>query len=149
MIRHVWSVYCANSVIDKASNNVTLIEVIERIEVGPQSDPDQQMLLPIISNLVTLWSRRQVDTPVRGRVKTQFHDPSGAVMGEWEYDVDLTVERRTRNRARLPGLQVRGSGIHEWRILVWDDGDSAWEEVAAVPIEIVVPGAETSDEEVS
>jgi hypothetical protein len=111
MIQHVWSVLCSRSLIDRETNNITLFEAIEQVKIGQR--------------------------PPR-RTRSAFVRPSG-VMTEAivEHDIDLRTNLRNRHRHKFAGIPVREGGRHIFRVDVWNDTRGTWEEVAAVPLEII------------
>jgi hypothetical protein len=142
MIQHVWSVLCSRSLIDRETNNITLFEAIEQVKIGRrpprQENAPEEGLLPIRVELVTLWIRSPDNEPTQGRTRSAFVRPSG-VMTEAivEHDIDLRTNLRNRHRHRFAGIPVREGGRHVFRVDVWNDTRGDWEEVAAVPLEII------------
>ena len=142
MIDHVWTVLCSRSVIDRETNNMSLFEVIEQLTLGDASPPaersaEDEGLAPIQLELVTLWTRHRDDESESGRARIRFYRPSG-----WfdpltrEYNIDLTVHRRVRNRSKLAGLAIREPGRHHFETSVWDEAGDDWHVVATTPLEI-------------
>ena len=138
MIDHVWSVLCNSATIDRESNNVTLFQVVEQLNVSGPSGADVSTGVAIFdAELVTLWSRTNLDHPARSRARIQFVAPDGALLGKpILYDVDLTGYGRLRNRTRISGFPVRGPGKYEFRVEL--EKDSGWETVAKIPVEVRV-----------
>jgi hypothetical protein len=61
MIDHVWTILCSRAVIDRDTNNMSLLEVIEQLTLGDASPPvEGEGLAPIQLELVTLWTRREM-----------------------------------------------------------------------------------------
>ena len=140
MIKHVWSVFCSKDIINSVTNNITLVEIIERLQVQgrPSTESDSVFLGPINGVLVTLWSLIDLSTPSKGVAKVVFYDASGKEHGAFPQEVDLTTYHRTRLRTVVPTIPVSGSGNHVWSILVKDPDTDDFREVARVPIEVSV-----------
>jgi hypothetical protein len=135
MIDHVWTVVCSHAVIDRDSNSVSLLDVVEQLNIREEPSPEGSVILPL--DIVTLWVRADFDVPTRGRGRVTFFSPSGAVNdGPFEFDIDLSEHRRNRSRGRLQTLHVGESGRHTFLVELQDKDDNEWHEVAAVPLEI-------------
>ena len=137
MLRHVWTVLCRTSSVDKDSNNISLLEVTEQlggILVGPVQPP----ALPFPLTLVTLWCRSEPSTPVRGNSRLRVVGPDGADLIEpTVQDVNLMEHLRTRLRASLAAIPYSGPGFYEY-VMERETDTAAWEEVARVPLEVKV-----------
>jgi hypothetical protein len=135
MIDHVWSVLCSRSVIDSSSNNISLIEVLEQLSIRRMPPgADEEGVVPIQCELVTLWARADEEEPATGRGRITLVRPSGLAMPSQEFEIDLTRVQRTRHRARMNGVPVSEAGRYTFRIeFSTADGDT-WDEVARVPL---------------
>lgn len=145
MIEHVWSVLCTRSLIDRETNNISLIDVVEQMTINAPPPPEgAEGLAPLQFELVSLWSRRHDDKPVQGRARIRFFRPSGPVGAVTEISVDLMTFRRTRARSRISGLPIREAGRHSFEVDVWDEEHKEWRGVARIPIEVAFgpPAAE-------
>jgi hypothetical protein len=87
LIEHIWTVLCSRVITSRESNNVSLIEVTEQVEleVGVQGakQSSYQSVIPLPFNLVlaSLWSRVEDDKPVEVTAKDLFIAPSGKILG--------------------------------------------------------------------
>lgn len=136
MIQHVWTVVCSRAVVDQVSNNISLQNVIERVEIGDEPTPGG--VLPIELDIMTLWVRADPETPAHGTMRATFKSPDGSVTkGPWELDVDLTEVTHHRCRGHIQGLEVAESGRHAFHIEVRQEDELQWREVAVVPLSII------------
>ncbi len=142
MVNHVWSVLCQKSILDRDSNNISLIDVLEQLGIPSSTIPSAEggrMVLPLNVELVTLWERADYEHPVRGRARITLHDPTGTPIGPPnEYDVDLTAHTRTRARTHLSGLPFVGAGRYLFSIEVQSEGETAWRSAASVPLQVTI-----------
>lgn len=135
MIEHVWTVLCTRVLIDRASNNATLVEVIERL-AGPATDDSEPGLIAIPMDLITLWTRSDLEKGERGRARMRLLAPDGSQLGgSVPYDVDLTAGHRLRNTTRLGALPFKGAGYHRF-VIELEDADGKWQPVARVPLDV-------------
>jgi hypothetical protein len=147
MIEHIWSVLCAHSIIDRETNNVSLIEVVEEVTVqapippGPEGKPP---LLTITPTIVTLWRREPEDQPTKGRGRMLILAPYQNKPKQISvYEIDLSEKLRLRLYGTLPGIPFRGPGTYRFVIQLQDEGEQEWKEVTSIPLRIVMRAAET------
>ncbi len=136
MIKHIWSVLCRSSALDKDSNVLSLFDVLEQIKLlEPLSEPGQ---VPISMHLVTLWARENMGEPTTGRARVSLLAPGdeNPVGTPVEYQVDLTTFRRLRNRVTFSSFPIVRAGVYEFVVEVNRNG--GWVEAARVPLELVV-----------
>lgn len=157
MIEHVWSVLCVRSVIDKDSNLMTLIDVFEELSVevaeavqsgpeGMRTVPPEELpsielpTIPVTMELVSLWVRRDPNERELGTVRLMLEAPGrGPSPFGKPFDVDLSAEsRRLRTRTRISGMPARESGRYTIAVQLQQPGQDSWDEVARVPLDIVI-----------
>ena len=144
MIDHVWTVVCSRAVIDQDSNNVSLQNVVEQLNISGEPG---HVLIPMSLDIVTLWARAKVEAPARGRARVTFLSPSGAATDSpFEYDIDLSKHRRYRSRGRIQPLHIKGAGRHTFRVELQEEDEVGWHQVASIPLEISFTSAEEPEE---
>lgn len=143
MARHVWSVLCSRSIIDRESNNLSLFDVIERVsitedlatlEAKKAENPDSGIAIEY--DVASLWVRSDPDVPeaVTGRIK--IVTPTGKETVTPNYFINLMGQaRRFRQRAHLIGFPYDGLGRY-W-IKVEYDAPGGAQVVAEIPVEVV------------
>jgi len=137
MIKHIWTVLCSESLIDKESNNVSLIKVLEQVNVSYVVGGELPNAIPLDFTVVTLWSREESDTPERGRARIVIVDPTGQESeSRPEYEIDLHTYRRFRGTVRGKDIPGGTSGILIFRMQVQMEGEDNWRDVADVPLAV-------------
>ena len=66
MINHIWTVVCTKSVIDSDTNNISLIDTIERLRINlpiGQSSNTAPINISINFEIVSLWERYPYEEP--------------------------------------------------------------------------------------
>lgn len=134
MMKHVWTVLCSRSIRDAESNNVTLVNVLEQITIKDFLKADG--LADINFEIVTLWSRLDINIPIEGTARIIFMEPSGKTRVMTEYPVNLEKYLRSRNRIVARGLPVCEPGIHYFRI-EQKVGENEWIEQASIPLQVI------------
>jgi hypothetical protein len=148
-VEHIWSVLCRLSIVDLERNNVSLIEIMERLLFRGEvvEIPEDQIAgLPYPVELVTLWSRSEPNTSEVSRARVLIFSPEGKSLNEagQEYPVDLTQYQRFRAMGRFDVLPFVGNGFYRFVVQKFDEDNDRWIDVASIPLEIV---RETSAQE--
>ncbi len=134
MIEHVWTVLCTRSIYDSESNNVSLIEVLEQINLP--SDASFPAHIGIQLDLVSLWIRSTHNEPTKGLARVTFVTPSKEKLDPIELPIDLTKSERHRTRFRFVGLPIKEPGYHYFLVRYSEEGKSKWKQAAKVPLSI-------------
>ena len=136
MIRHVWSVLCRSSAVDKDTNSLSLFDVAEELTL---LEPIREKgIAPFPLQLVTLWSRRNPAEPARAVARIRLVLPIGEQSGApSEYQVDLTTFKRLRHRFTTAMFPIVEAGVHEF-VIEMQDPNREWVEVARIPMELTV-----------
>jgi hypothetical protein len=138
MVKHVWSILCAKSSIDRTTNNISLFEVIEQLQI--QAPPERLREAGFAAfplEFISLWCREVADTPARGTGRVVILDPAGNELNSTTFDLDVTTHQRRRVISKLGGMPVRGNGQYLVRVQQQVD-DETWTTVAEVPLDITV-----------
>ena len=83
MINHIWSVLCQRSVIDSKSNNISLIDIFEKLEVNlsvPVSEGKNKVKkinVPVNYEIVSLWTYDKEDQGKNIYLQIKFILPGG------------------------------------------------------------------------
>lgn len=139
MIDFVWAVICSKSIIDDQTKNISLIDVVEQINISRTVELPISIALPI--EVVSLWSRTNLDQPARGHGRIVFITPSGNSQELGQMDIDLESYKRLRARIGLLGLPISELGKHVFEVHFSFEGSDETTIVARVPIEIVSEAA--------
>jgi hypothetical protein len=137
MINHVWSVFCSRSSTDRETNNISLFGVIEQISVlAPDPLPPGVGGVPMESELVSLWSRENLDQPERAGGRARLLAPDGNVAFSQEFDINLMEHARMRTQLRLNGFPLQGFGLYSL-LVEQRQADETWKQVALIPVQVV------------
>ncbi len=140
MIQHIWTIPCRQVVNDRDSNNVSLIEVLEEITLPVVLPPQPQLgLVPAFFYVVTMWSRQDDEKPVEATGKLSIVSPSGEVVLEHEYPIDLREHKRLRSAAVLFGFPARQAGRYHLRTDYRLRSGEEWRPGGAYPVQVNMP----------
>lgn len=143
MARHVWSVLCSRTIIDKESNSLSLFHVIEQVrvmediaslEAKKQEHPDAGIMLEY--DLVSFWVRSDPEIPESVTCRVKIVTPSGKETATPNFLIALAGEaKRFRQKAHLVGFPYDGFGYY-WFNVEYDAPDGP-EVVARIPVEVI------------
>jgi hypothetical protein len=137
MIKIAWSVLCTRCVTDSATNNVSLMEVVEQLGIPPGL-PVVGVVAPVQMDMVTLWYRENPNQPARGTGRIVLNRPDGTLGPPITFGVDLTQFLRVRSIGRIAGLELRGTGDYFFKVELRIEGQENWIEVSRVPLTVAV-----------
>lgn len=140
MIKHIWSVLCQKSSVDQLSNNISLFDVFEALEVdinpvpNIKSPTDSEYNIPVQYQVVSLWTKTDTkDT--KGQVQITLVNPDGKekilVNSELNFPPD---KKRMRSINQIQGLPVSKSG--DYHFIVSLKQEEKFQKVADLPLEV-------------
>lgn len=139
----IWAVLCQRSLLDRDTNNISLIDVVEEIQVTampPQvepGDPAYQLLATNVVEFVVLFGRSNFDTPETSRGRVSLKTPSGTSTNAHEFEVDLSHNLKHRFRLKIPGIPIDGEGIYNF-LVDCKTGTGDWDEKFVLPLEVKI-----------
>lgn len=141
MIDHIWSVVCGRSTTDRESNNISLFEIIEQINllgpVGPIPEGVAGAALPLSFEVVSLWSRSNHAEPEESTGRIRMVAPNGMQMLENIFTVNLAenVRMRTQMKSMFFPLSGVGTGRYTFTVEI-QRANGNWEVVARIPVQV-------------
>lgn len=135
MPRLVWSVLCSQPLVDQQTNNVSLINVIEQVQVSLSATGPFPVTIPMGWSIVTLWRREHLDRPERRVGRLRILGPGGGQLGEALFEIDLSEHERARTIATQTHLVLEGAGTHRFVIEVQEN--EVWDFRADLPVEVL------------
>ncbi len=138
MISHVWTVICSRSVIDEASKNISLMDIVEQVTISAESAKQKETLLPMPFEVVTLWAKEAATGKSETEARLRLLSPEGKEIHHQIYRVDLHEHPRMRTRIRVPGLPFVGAGTYKFCVDLRRQDGETWREVAHIPLQIQI-----------
>jgi hypothetical protein len=148
MVEHVWSVLCAKALIDRDSNQVSLLQSIEKVTVnlpGPFPDAPPKPLVPFPVDLVSYWIRSDPDKPELAQCLVTLTAPDGDIVTTTEGPVDLMEFVTLRAVVKSESLPLKSPGYFHFNVFVRATEVGDWMRVARVPFEVEVKTAAKED----
>jgi len=113
MAKHLWSVLCARTIIDKDSNSLSIIDVLEDITIIAYLDKEKKITdlsrVPTVGGamgfqLMGYWMREDLETPEMAKARVELKSPTNKILVKQTFDIDLT--KALRSRTKLDFLSV-------------------------------------------
>lgn len=135
MIEHVWSVLCSNSIIDTNTGNFSLVNILEQLTLSP--NVPLPAAIGVFFELVTLWSRGDLEQPTKGNTRIILYTPEGEGKPVGESSIDLTHYRRLRHRAFIQGFEITSAGKYIFSVeFAENNAPNIYKVVATIPLEV-------------
>ena len=143
MIKHIWSVLCQRSVVDSQSNNISIFDVFEALQVDINPTPharDQknpEYNIPLQYQVVSLISKEKEDTKdTKCSIRVTLVNSEGEkkILVNQELTF-LAHKKRMRSINQIQGLPVNKSGVYHFIVELKED-HGQYKEVADLPLEV-------------
>lgn len=145
-IEHVSSIVCATSITDKETNNLSLINVIENLNIQIKTNPDIEKKraetgwysTPIVLQTVSRFHRKEAGIDASFDFQLTVRDPQGVTLGKAAggtiaFPKDL---KSLRTAVKINGFPVTTNGTYVVTMGVKDVGESEYIDVAHLPIDV-------------
>jgi hypothetical protein len=139
MLKHVWTVVCKASLLDKETENWSLIEVVDYIDFSStrhmeQFSRDGSYHL----DWLTQWRRENIDEPDRGYGRDIVLTPSGKTMMKDDYQIDLSKYPSICYRREMLASEFTDSGDYMFLTYAKSKKKEKWTLVSDIPIYVNV-----------
>jgi hypothetical protein len=139
MPKHLWTVFCSKSILDRNTNNVSLIEVVEELTIGLTQGSaipsDNPVVIPITASLVTLWVRNDPLSSESTVGRFYLIGPANQKLAEGSFNIDLEKHNRTRCFANTSAFPVQGAGTYQF-VVEYQSTEGQWTEAGRLPIDV-------------
>jgi hypothetical protein len=141
MLTHIWSVLCRQSVIDTDTNNITIQNVLEQLDIdavvkGSEVNLPTNINIPIDYELVSLWYKKDRSSEEPVDIKLSVINPRGTeVYCMDQHAIAPKGTGRLRTRAKITGMVVTDSGDYTFR-LQFKNQKGDYVPVAEIPLEV-------------
>jgi len=139
----LWALLCETVIIDQQTNRVSIIGVIDEINVPapPPEGPSETGESPITAanmRLIALWSRSDHSVPESSQARMRIVAPNGDEWRSEEHEVDLTDAPLARTIGHITGLPpLARDGMHLFK-LESQVSDATWTEKFELPLSVQV-----------
>ncbi len=145
-LRHVWSLLCSSSVTDQTTNNMSVTNLIEQLNVkvdkehveGKQREGTQGYIIATQMEVVSRFMKKTPQNALAFEMKIDFIDPDNKVVAQYPattFGLKAGV-KNVRMRTLIPQLPVTRTGAYCFRVQVKESGDSDYVEVDRIPLDV-------------
>lgn len=148
-MKHVWSLLAQHVITSQETQNLSLIDIVDRIGFLPAPGHERPKGISSISiqlYLVSLWIRSKPEEAEEGRGRIIVKDPRGRQIIKkeiMEFKIDLTKTQYFRMTGIFKSLPFTVNGMY--RVVVQLQVGNKWKEVAFVPLQLVEEAPPPSD----
>ena len=117
--------FCERVIVDAATNNVSIFNILDEIHPQLPSEGDRakaprnaKPAVAFMCSVVSFWARDDIEKPERRapNVRVQLRSPKGKKLIEVTHQLDLATYPRARLIANLPALPVPEEGVYQWSV---------------------------------
>lgn len=141
-IKHLWSLICGSTVVDKVSNNISLFNVTERLNISFNKDD------------ITRIRQKDISIPINFEVVNQFEilseiknfevrldllDPSGVCLTTTEHKIEMPNKNNAKNIrfiVKISKIKITSSGKYHISVSVREPNEKEFEEVYKIPLSV-------------
>jgi len=142
MIKHIWSVLCLKSSVDNQTNNISLFDIFEQLEVKITKMegvdiPEGKINIGLSYELVNYWVKIGSVGEEKIDIKIDLMDPSNTTIKTITKELIIPENiKRMREVNKIQGISISQSGIY-WISVKIKNGEN-YEEKANVPFEVII-----------
>ncbi|MBI3103352.1 hypothetical protein HYZ05_00260 [Candidatus Daviesbacteria bacterium] len=152
MIKHIWSVLCKESIINQDDNNLSIVNVLEALQVNlkptniQNKDQKLEAIVPINYEMVSFYTRdNKKEEEVKFEQELALINHKGEEINKDIKEIVIPAgTKRMRTRVKISGIKVQGSGDYIFQVSIKEEGQKLLKIVAEIPLEVTVTVEESS-----
>lgn len=136
--KHIWTVIAQSSVTDSLTNNLSITNILEQIQIGKQDAtgkvviPTKGDAIPLNFQIISLWKKlanRREEFSIDG--KLEVLDPERKVLIDQPYSIFMAKDKeRMRSIINFQGFKITLPGEYTFKLYARDNPKSDFVEVA-------------------
>lgn len=141
-VNHIWTVVCQRGIVDKDSNIVSLLEVLEKINVSTNEDlakmdQNKPMGVPFPFQVVSYWRKNKNAKSGKGEAQITILSPDNKKLALGQIKFDIPESGNTsRTIVKFDTLPVKTSG--EYTVKIQQKHAGKYHTVAEVPFDVTI-----------
>lgn len=141
-IKHIWSLICTSTAVDKISNNISLFNVIERLNITITKDDIVkigQKTVPILINFEVVNQFEILSEINNFEVRLDFLDPIGNCLMKTEHKLEIPSNNKTKNIrfiVKVNKIKITTTGKYNISVNVKEPDKKDFREVYKIPLSI-------------
>ena len=143
-IKHIWSVLCKESVINKDDNNISIFGTLEELSVflSPVKETGklpEKYGIPMSYEIVSFWVKEKEKELVKAQIEYSLISPQGKELFNKIQDMEMQTNiKRFRSRMKIAGLPITREGNYKFQVKIKEEGAGAFRPVAELPLEVKI-----------
>ena len=145
-IEHIWSILCSSYSVDSTTNNASLFNIIEKINISVAKEELANAqraggvgVVPMAYTVVSRLRRNDLHSPTQFSYRVQVLDGSGRELASTERMVEAKGQARyMRISSTLNGFPISQSGEYTVVIQIQESADQEYIDLGTVPFEVEV-----------
>lgn len=138
MAEHIWSIICSKSSVDSETNNISLFEILEQVNISrkkgfPEIEEGKHVGIQFNCEVVTLIARSDLTKPELVDVRIRLVLPTGTVITQPKQTISLLDHLRFRQIVRVNNFPYAGPGEYSFCVDILDQNGEATEK-ARIPV---------------
>lgn len=145
-IKFIWGIICSSSSVDIDTNNLSLQNIIEQLEIGqkvtasqgaPEEFPKEGAVVPLHMEIVSFWKRSAPYDESSTRAKIQIFDPQNTMISGWDFELKFQKNiERLRSRIKLEGFKITTPGEYRFVIEIQQEKGTAFTRVGEISLPV-------------
>lgn len=138
MITCAWAVVCYQSIRNQETNNLSLIEILDRLIVPhPPMFKEKPQFFSFNYEVVVSWEMGEDDGKKPDKFRLSILDPLGEILLQGEEELEVRDIGKYVTAIQFNGLPITEPGLYKFRLEVPGSTDgSEWEEVKVVSLPV-------------
>ena len=143
-ISHIWSIICTSSITDKDSNNISLMNTVEKYTVNvPKKEVEKikdktKLIIPFNQEIVSRFLREDKKENIIFDIRVDIIAPSKKVI-EAKETKTINFDKKFNNIRiinKIANIPAEGSGLYYFSVKIKEVGETEFIEAGTVPVEI-------------
>lgn len=143
-IKHIWSVLCRESVINKDDNNISINGILEQLSVflSPIKETGklpEKFGIPMNYEIVSMWQRSKDVESAKAEIEYVFVDSENKDLFKSTQMIDIPkTSRRFRSRMKITGMPLAREGDYTFKVKIKEEGWDVFRLAAELPLEVKI-----------
>lgn len=137
-IENLWTILCQGSTVDATTNNLSLINIVEQIQIGKRDlegkiiIPERGEAVPLNFQVVSLWKRLiSLENEFSFDAELRVFDPEGKELSKHGFPVQMMKwKERMRSIVTIQGFKVTIPGEYTLKLYARENSKEKFEEAS-------------------
>ncbi len=138
-MKHAWTILCQKAIIDKVTNNLSLIDSVEELNISlAANDLDKTpRALPVSFEIVSFWYDNNPQTESKGTLQVEIYNSKNTKLHEFHHEFVIPKNyKRMRTRIIVKGLPFSEPGDYIFKIKYQKPDQTNYTLATELPFEI-------------